>query len=222
MPGALPRAVTCTILPLSSTEPLAPSAVSLSSQGSPYSLLASWQEAMGEGYLLELSPVGHPVKNTLLLRGFTNFTYEGLSPGTLYAFEVSTLAGPYTSSPQRITNWTCECHSQPRAPHCLLPSPTVSCLRPCGGTGSPPASCRERAQQRGAAGCLWLCSASQAPMSRAQCPTCEGLGSKSTAQQLGDLGLFCLEKRRLGEGDLIAPCSSRRGGWSQAGIGLCS
>ncbi|XP_064029783.1 receptor-type tyrosine-protein phosphatase V-like isoform X2 [Pogoniulus pusillus] len=88
------------------TQPLAPSAVSLSSQGSPYSLLASWQEAMGEGYLLELSPVGHPVKNTLLLRGFTNFTYEGLSPGTLYAFEVSTLAGPYTSSPQRITNWT--------------------------------------------------------------------------------------------------------------------
>ncbi|NXF87610.1 PTPRV phosphatase, partial [Eubucco bourcierii] len=88
------------------TQPLAPSAVSLSSQGSPYSLLASWEEAMGEGYLLELSPVGHPMKKTLLLRGFTNFTYEGLHPGTLYAFEISTLAGPYTSSPQRITNWT--------------------------------------------------------------------------------------------------------------------
>ncbi|XP_054032254.1 receptor-type tyrosine-protein phosphatase V-like [Dryobates pubescens] len=92
--------------PAAWTQPLAPSAVSLSSQGSPSSLLASWEEAMGEGYLLELSPVGHPVKKSLLLRGFTNFTFEGLHPGTLYAFEVSTLAGPHTSAPRRITNWT--------------------------------------------------------------------------------------------------------------------
>ncbi|XP_009708379.1 PREDICTED: receptor-type tyrosine-protein phosphatase V-like [Cariama cristata] len=88
------------------TQPLAPSGVSLSSQGSPYSLLASWEEAMGEGYVLALSPMEHPVKNSSLLRGVTNFTYEGLRPGTLYTFEVSTVAGPYTSSPQRITNWT--------------------------------------------------------------------------------------------------------------------
>ncbi|NXG41131.1 PTPRV phosphatase, partial [Psilopogon haemacephalus] len=88
------------------TQPLAPPALSLTSQGSPSSLLASWEEASGEGYLLELSPVGQPVKNTLLLRGSTNFTYQGLRPGTLYALEVSTLAGPYTSSPQRITSWT--------------------------------------------------------------------------------------------------------------------
>ncbi|XP_009946384.1 PREDICTED: receptor-type tyrosine-protein phosphatase V-like, partial [Leptosomus discolor] len=88
------------------TQPLAPSGVSLSSQGSPYSLLASWEEAMGEGYVLALSPKEHPVKNSLLLRGVTNFTYEGLHPGTLYTFEVSTVAGPYTSSPQRIINWT--------------------------------------------------------------------------------------------------------------------
>ncbi|NXG58031.1 PTPRV phosphatase, partial [Hemiprocne comata] len=88
------------------TEPLAPSGVSLSSQESPYSLLASWEEAMGEGYLLALSPVEHLVRNGSLLRGFTNFTYEGLRPGTLYTFEVSTVAGPYTSSPRRVTNWT--------------------------------------------------------------------------------------------------------------------
>ncbi|NXW55230.1 PTPRV phosphatase, partial [Eurystomus gularis] len=88
------------------TQPLAPSGVSLSSQGSPTSLLASWEEAMGEGYLLALSPVEHPVKNISLLRGVTNFTYEGLRPGTLYTFEVSTVAGPYTSSPRRITSWT--------------------------------------------------------------------------------------------------------------------
>ncbi|XP_014801832.1 PREDICTED: receptor-type tyrosine-protein phosphatase V-like isoform X4 [Calidris pugnax] len=88
------------------TQPLAPSGVSLSSQGSPYSLLASWEEAMGEGYVLALSPMEHPVKNSSLVKGVTNFTYNGLHPGTLYTFEVSTVAGPYTSSPRRITNWT--------------------------------------------------------------------------------------------------------------------
>ncbi|NXK84834.1 PTPRV phosphatase, partial [Amazona guildingii] len=88
------------------TQPLPPSGVSLSSQESPHSLLASWEEAMGEGYMLALSTMEDTMKNSLLLRGATNFTYEGLSPGTLYTFEVSTVAGPYTSSPQRITNWT--------------------------------------------------------------------------------------------------------------------
>ncbi|XP_057260138.1 receptor-type tyrosine-protein phosphatase V-like isoform X1 [Pezoporus wallicus] len=88
------------------TQPLPPSGVSLSSQESPHSLLASWEEAMGEGYVLALSTMEDPVKNSSLLRGATNFTYEGLSPGTLYTFEVSTVAGPYTSSPQRIANWT--------------------------------------------------------------------------------------------------------------------
>ncbi|XP_010127888.1 PREDICTED: receptor-type tyrosine-protein phosphatase V-like [Chlamydotis macqueenii] len=88
------------------TQPLAPSGVSLSSQGSPDSPLASWEEAMGEGYMVALSPMEHPVKNSSLLRGVTNVTYEGLHPGTLYTFEVSTVAGPYTSAPRRITNWT--------------------------------------------------------------------------------------------------------------------
>ncbi|NXK89081.1 PTPRV phosphatase, partial [Formicarius rufipectus] len=88
------------------TEPLAPSGVSLSSQGSPHSLLASWEEALGEGYLLTLSPTERPVKNSSLLRGATSFTFKGLHPGTLYTFEVSTVAGPYTSSPQCISNWT--------------------------------------------------------------------------------------------------------------------
>ncbi|XP_072774899.1 receptor-type tyrosine-protein phosphatase V isoform X2 [Taeniopygia guttata] len=88
------------------TEPRAPSGVSLSSQGSPHSLLASWEEATGEGYLLLLSLAEHPVKNSSLPRGVTSFTYEGLHPGTLYTFEVSTVAGPYTSSPRCISNWT--------------------------------------------------------------------------------------------------------------------
>ncbi|KAF2986991.1 hypothetical protein EK904_003227 [Melospiza melodia maxima] len=93
------------------TEPRAPSAVSLSSQGSPHRLLASWEEASGEGYLLLLSLAEHPVHNSSLPRGARSFTYEGLHPGSLYSFEVSTVAGPYTSSPQCISNWTCECHS---------------------------------------------------------------------------------------------------------------
>ncbi|XP_014728095.1 PREDICTED: LOW QUALITY PROTEIN: receptor-type tyrosine-protein phosphatase V-like [Sturnus vulgaris] len=88
------------------TEPQAPFGVSLSSQGSPHSLLASWEEATGEGYLLVLSLAEHPVRNSSLLRGVTSFTYKGLHPGTLYTFEVSTVAGPYTSSPRRVSNWT--------------------------------------------------------------------------------------------------------------------
>ncbi|OXB72270.1 UNVERIFIED_CONTAM: hypothetical protein H355_003803 [Colinus virginianus] len=88
------------------TQPLPPSALSLSSQGSPSSLRASWEEAMGEGYVLALSPTEHPMKNSSLPRGSTNITYEGLRPGTLYTFEVSTVAGPYTSTPRRVTNWT--------------------------------------------------------------------------------------------------------------------
>ncbi|NWU94895.1 PTPRV phosphatase, partial [Upupa epops] len=88
------------------TYPLAPSGVSLFSQESPYSLLASWDETPGEGYVLALSPVEQTTKNSSLVRGVTNFTYKDLCPGTLYSFEVRTIAGPYTSSPQRITNWT--------------------------------------------------------------------------------------------------------------------
>nr|XP_009665641.1 PREDICTED: receptor-type tyrosine-protein phosphatase V-like isoform X3 [Struthio camelus australis] len=88
------------------TQPLAPSSVSLCSQGSPSSLLAHWEEAMGEAYMLALNAVEHAMKNSSLLRGVTNFTYEGLRPGTLYSFEISTVAGPYTSAPRRITNWT--------------------------------------------------------------------------------------------------------------------
>lgn len=120
LPDALPHGV---IPSLFSAEPLPPSGVSLSSQESPHSLLASWEEAMGEGYLLALSTMEDPMKNRSLLRGATNFTYEGLSPGTLYTFEVSTVAGPYTSSPQRITNWTCEC----RSPHRSQPQDSLPC-----------------------------------------------------------------------------------------------
>ena len=49
----------------------------------------------------------------------------------------------------------------------------------------------------------------------------KGLGHKSGEEQLGDLGLFSLERRGL-RGDLTALCGSLTGGCRQVGVGLFS
>ncbi|RMC05092.1 hypothetical protein DUI87_18274 [Hirundo rustica rustica] len=49
----------------------------------------------------------------------------------------------------------------------------------------------------------------------------KGLEHKSSEEQLSELQVFCLEKRRLRE-DLNILYKCRKGGWSQVGIGLFS
>ncbi|XP_061487825.1 receptor-type tyrosine-protein phosphatase V-like isoform X3 [Rhineura floridana] len=90
------------------TYPTAPSGGSLSGQSNAYTLHAHWQEAAGTGYVTALYTMDPPmlVQNNSVPKGYSNLRYEGLRPGTHYAWEICTVAGPYISLPLRLTNWT--------------------------------------------------------------------------------------------------------------------
>ncbi|KYO33228.1 receptor-type tyrosine-protein phosphatase beta [Alligator mississippiensis] len=90
------------------TQPVAPPGASLSSQGSPSTLHACWEEATGSGYKVELYTMEPHVLvlSSSVQRSITNLTYEGLSPGTQYTLVIRTIAGLHASPPLRIANWT--------------------------------------------------------------------------------------------------------------------
>lgn len=91
-------------------DPIPPSGGNLSSQGSAHMLHAQWQEVAGTGYVAALYTT-EPlilVQNNSLSKGNSTLHYGQLNPGTQYKLEISTVAGPYISSPLRLMNWTCE------------------------------------------------------------------------------------------------------------------
>uniref|UniRef100_A0A452GN22 protein-tyrosine-phosphatase n=1 Tax=Gopherus agassizii TaxID=38772 RepID=A0A452GN22_9SAUR len=93
------------------TAPTTPAALTLQSLGSSTSLFASWSRAEGAAWLhLTLhNLLSHLVTRTVSAkRGLSNYTFQHLSPGTLYHLGVSAAAGPYWAAGPNATAWTCE------------------------------------------------------------------------------------------------------------------
>ncbi|XP_007430100.1 receptor-type tyrosine-protein phosphatase V-like [Python bivittatus] len=90
------------------TYPTAPSSGNLLNQGSAYTLQAHWQEAAGTGYVTTLYTMEPLIvsQNSSLPKQSSSQLYEGLRPGTRYALEICTVAGPHTSLPLHLSNWT--------------------------------------------------------------------------------------------------------------------
>ncbi|XP_029428450.1 receptor-type tyrosine-protein phosphatase V-like isoform X2 [Rhinatrema bivittatum] len=90
------------------TSPVAPSNVSLTNRGSASVLHARWDEAPGGSYVTTFYTVDpfRIIENGSLARGFTNLTYEELTPGMLYGFQICTVAGSLLSPPHTVTAWT--------------------------------------------------------------------------------------------------------------------
>ncbi|KAM3840465.1 LOW QUALITY PROTEIN: receptor-type tyrosine-protein phosphatase V-like [Vipera latastei] len=90
------------------TYPMAPSSGNLLNQGSAYMLQAHWQETAGTGYVTTLYTMKPLVmlQNSSLPKQTSIQLYEGLRPGTQYALEICTIAGPHISLPLHLSNWT--------------------------------------------------------------------------------------------------------------------
>lgn len=90
---------------------MAPSSGNLLNQGSAYMLQAHWQETAGTGYVTTLYTMKPLVmlQNSSLPKQTSIQLYEGLRPGSQYALEICTIAGPHISLPLHLSNWTCEC-----------------------------------------------------------------------------------------------------------------
>ncbi|KAM6458141.1 receptor-type tyrosine-protein phosphatase V-like isoform 3-T3 [Liasis olivaceus] len=90
------------------TYPIAPSSGNLLNQGSAYMLQAHWQEAAGTGYVTTLYTMEPLIvlQNSSLPKESSSQLYEGLRPGTRYALEICTVAGPHISLPLHLSNWT--------------------------------------------------------------------------------------------------------------------
>ncbi|XP_063000264.1 receptor-type tyrosine-protein phosphatase V-like isoform X2 [Elgaria multicarinata webbii] len=90
------------------TYPTAPSGGTLSSQGNGHILYAHWQEVAGSGYVAALysTETSMLLQNNSVTRGSSSLRYGGLKPGTRYAWEICTVAGPYISLPLHLSNWT--------------------------------------------------------------------------------------------------------------------
>lgn len=66
------------------------------------------------GYVTALYTTDPPmlVQNNSVPKGYSSLRYERLKPGTRYAWEICSVAGPYISLPLRLSNWTCECQGK--------------------------------------------------------------------------------------------------------------
>uniref|UniRef100_A0A8C8VLS2 protein-tyrosine-phosphatase n=1 Tax=Pelusios castaneus TaxID=367368 RepID=A0A8C8VLS2_9SAUR len=83
--------------------------VSLSNNGNPFTLRASWMDAPGEkdGYRLVLYHLDsqRAMRNASVSRASSTFLFDGLLAGSEYALQISTLAGARQAS-TRIHQWT--------------------------------------------------------------------------------------------------------------------
>ncbi|XP_078500293.1 receptor-type tyrosine-protein phosphatase V-like [Lissotriton helveticus] len=91
------------------TYPLHPTLLKVENDHSPSSLGVSWTLVDGGGDLWLLLYTDHswlPVQNVSLEPGVTNFTVDGLHPGTRYYLQVVSQAGPYLTASPRVTGYT--------------------------------------------------------------------------------------------------------------------